>query len=89
MLAFQPRPLPQRELAPSHPTTGGSGKAMPTREQWWNRQSPAHPLFPLLLGGIGTPDYLALVLVLVLAAGEQERNDTRRVSLRWETSHCQ
>jgi len=42
-------------------------------ESWWNDQPAAHVGFPLLFGGIDTPEYL----VLVVAAGETDARDRR------------
>ncbi len=38
---------------------------------WWNQQGAAHATFPLLMGGLDTPMYLALIL----AAGETDDRD--------------
>lgn len=40
-------------------------------EAWWNEQPAAHASFPLLMGGIDTPMYLALIL----AVGETNDHD--------------
>jgi len=40
-------------------------------ETWWNHQFAASISFPLLFGGIGTPEYLALIV----AAGEIDAHD--------------
>jgi hypothetical protein len=42
-------------------------------EIWWNDQPAAHVGFPLLFGGIDTPEYL----VLVIGAGETDARDQR------------
>lgn len=40
-------------------------------ESWWNHQSATFASFPLLFGGIDTPEYL----VLVVASGETDTHD--------------
>jgi len=55
------------------PDTGWLWQPVADFPAWWNDQPAARATFPLLYGGIDTPEYLALVL----AVGETNRRDRR------------
>lgn len=42
--------------------------------EWWNKQPTSHATFPLLMGGIETPMYLALILAVGVAE-DHDRQD--------------
>jgi hypothetical protein len=53
------------------PSLGWQWQPYADFEVWWNEQGAAHATFPLLMGGIDTPMYLALIL----AVGETDDHD--------------
>jgi len=55
------------------PDTGWLWQPVADFPAWWNDQPAARATFPLLYGGIDTPEYLALVL----AVGETNSRDRR------------
>jgi hypothetical protein len=67
-----PHPVPDATL----PSPGWQRQPYADFESFWNERL-AHLSFPLLLGGIETPDYL----MLVVAAGERQTNELEETNV--------
>ena len=71
---FLTTPIPPKGDLPPSLTWQWQWQPYADFETWWNEQPAAHASFPLLMSGIDTPMYLALILA-VGVTDHDERQD--------------
>ncbi len=74
---FLTTPIPPKGDWPPSPGWQWQWQPSANFTTWWNQQPASHATFPLLMGGLDTPMYLALIL----AVGETDNHDRQSYPL--------